>query len=212
MESNACHRILLLMICSGLLLPAGCLNIGKQSPPTKFYVMTSMQNTAAQQQAGEDGGQPRIGIGPIRLPEILDRTQIVTRSGRNEIIINEFAKWAEPLEANFSRVLADNLSVLTSSHHVALFPWKPTIAVAYRIVMDVARFDGTPGENVILRARWTIFGQDGETILHKSQSVINEPVEENSIPALVQSHSRALETLSREIADVIKELVASDAD
>ena len=55
---------------------------------------------------------PVIGVGPITVPKYLDRPQIVTRSGRNQLALGEFDRWAEPLQDNVLRVLAENLAFL----------------------------------------------------------------------------------------------------
>jgi len=65
-------------------------------------------------------------VGPVELPEYLDRPQIMTCESRNELQFAEFDRWAGSLEKAFSRVLAVNLSILLSTDRVAVYPWKTT--------------------------------------------------------------------------------------
>jgi uncharacterized lipoprotein YmbA len=77
--------------------------------------------------------------------------------------------------------------------------------------MDITRFDGMPGDTADLRARWGILRQNDSKILSKGNTVLTEPIGENSIPAMVSAQSRLLAKLSREIAEEIKKLEESGA-
>ena len=84
-----------------------------------------------------------VSVGPIRIPKKLDRPQIVTRINSNEIHLNEFASWGDPLASGFSRVLAENLSVLLNTEKVAIFPWMQAVQTDYQVTVDVTDFIGT---------------------------------------------------------------------
>jgi hypothetical protein len=84
------------------------------------------------------------------------------------------------------------------------FPWPVTIPVTYQVTMDVTQFDGTPGGDVILKARWGVLGEDGKRVLANKQSELNEPVGGDTITEMVSAQSRLLEKLCREIAVEIK--------
>jgi len=71
------------------------------------------------------------------------------------------------------------------------------------VTVDVIRFDGTPGENASLVARWTILGDDGEKVLQKKKSSFSEPTDGQGYEALVSAESRLVTALSREIAAAI---------
>ena len=86
----------------------------------------------------------------------LDRSDIVTRGSSNKVEIAEFAQWAGPLPENFSRVLAENLSVLLKTDKVGVFPFVRREELDYNVTVYVTRFDGRPGDKSHLRARWSI--------------------------------------------------------
>jgi uncharacterized lipoprotein YmbA len=137
-------------------------------------------------------------------PEYLDRQQIVVRTSRNELHLSEFDRWAEPLEANFIRVLAGNLSDLLSTNHITFFPGNPAMPTVYRVEVDVTRFEGGPDGTVTLDARWTLFKTLGNQMILMQNSFIRKPVgEEDDFAALVSAKSDALGDLSREIAEAI---------
>jgi hypothetical protein len=161
--------------------------------------------TAAEAPAGMP--QLAIGIGPVRIPEYLDRRNLIVRSRQSEYEIVELAQWAEPLADTFGRVLADNLSVLLGTRRVVQFPWRPAVPVDYQLAVQVVQFDGSLDEQVVLRAQWQLFAGEGKKLMDFGYSVIEEKIAEPAIEALVAAKSRAAERFSREIAAAIRRLV-----
>jgi len=51
----------------------------------------------------------------IRLPGVLDRSQLVVRTGTQTVDIREFDRWAEPLDQMATRVLAEDIAPCQSS-------------------------------------------------------------------------------------------------
>jgi hypothetical protein len=121
-------------------------------------------------------------------------------------MVDQFSLWAGPLNESFSRVLAENLSVFLNTEETVAFPWRATYPIKYQVVVHVVRFDGQPGEEVLLRARWIILSEKGKEILHKQQSQIKMPVASPGIEALVAAKSRLLVEFSSQIAAVIAKL------
>jgi uncharacterized protein len=59
------------------------------STPSRFYILNTL--SASETIPGTAAAQgPVIGVGPITLPKYLDRPQIVTRVGRNQLALSEF--------------------------------------------------------------------------------------------------------------------------
>lgn len=191
-------------LCAGLLL-SGCLGAAK-TDRTQFYLLNSLYSSDSGQGPIAELKGTAIGVGPVRVPAQLARPQIVTRKAQNEIRLADNAEWAEPLETNFPRVLAENLSILLMTEDVAIFPWLKTIQLDYQVTVDITRFSASPGDQAILRARWTVYGAQGRTALYHSFSKLKEPVEANDVASMVKAQSRAVEALSRQIAMAVKTL------
>lgn len=191
---------LALGIC--LIVLGGCAN----TKPSRFYTLSplGMSEGATKPETADEG--IAIGIGPIKLPELLDRPQIMTRTSRNELELSEFDRWAGSLADDFSRVLAENLSILLSTDRVSFYPWRKSLPIQYQVVVDVTRFDGTLGERASLIARWTVFRGRDKKVLFMQKSRIIEPSGGQGYGAMVAAQSRALGHLSREIANAIKAL------
>ena len=185
----------------GLLFVLGCTS----SPPTRFYTLSSLQEGGkGLKEFTSDQGL--IIVGPIKFPAYLDRTGVVTRSSSNKITVSDFDVWAGSFEENFSRALAENLSVLLSTESAIVYPrLKPGLA-KYQVTMDVIRFDGPLGGDVSLIARWAIFEGKERKLISVRKSTIVEPSGAQGYEAMVAADSRALEKLSREIAEALKTL------
>jgi len=175
---------------------------------TENYVLNSLFSEETPPQPMADLSNIGILVGPIKMAMYLDRTDIVIRNSRNEIEIADFAAWAGPLRENFSRVLAENLSLWLNTKKVAIFPGAKLPFFNYSVGINVTRFDGRPGDKAHLRARWVIMDKKRKNMLLNEHTVLSHPAENDSIAAMVAAQSRLLADFSREIAGAIKDLEA----
>ncbi len=192
------HRpaTLMLLGCCLLLLLAAC----GATRPSYFYLLTPLEQTDAARQ----NGYPGVVVGPVTLPEYLQRPQIVRRNRANEIGFDEFHRWAEPLQANFSRVVAENLSLLLNSSRITLYPGYRATQLSYQVVIEVVRMEAGPDRRVELVARWSLLERRNKRLVTSRKSTIIEPVDGNSHRALVAAQSRTVSRLSGEIAEAIR--------
>ena len=174
------------------------------TPPTRFFVLSPSSNF---EKMGSRIGERclAIGIGPVKIPEYLNQPEIVTRITQNEVSLDEFAKWAEPLEDNISRALAENLSSLLCLRSTVIFPWGRQTPIDYRIDVHVIHMDGVLGESALLDVSWSIAdGTDGKkSPLLTKRSTYKESTGGRDYGAFVSAQSRNLASLSRDIAEAI---------
>ncbi len=190
------------VLCPLLLVHGGC----GRTETARFYTLHSLTEAPADTRAPASDQRVAVGLGPIKLPVYLDRPQIVTRENPNEVKLAEFHRWAGPLDADVSRILAENLSILLETDRVALYPWASTTPIDCRVEIDISRMDGKPGEHVFLHSQWTLLSKDRKKEWVRRSSTLSEPVNGNGYEALVAAQSRALATLSREIAAAVEGL------
>jgi len=180
--------------------------------PARFYTLQSLTNEAAGKRgfntegARDAANGVAIGLGPLTLPTLLERPQIVTRMGDNELTFAEFDRWAEPLDENIYRVLTENMSILLNTGYVYDYPWKSAARIDYQVAIDVIRFDVTADGETFLVARWTIYDGDGRNVLMKKKSHFEKSVATKEYPSFVSALNRDLNDFSREIAGAIKSL------
>lgn len=176
---------------------AGC----AQTPPTTFYTLsTSAEPTVAKRSAQG----LVIGLGPITLPQYLDRPDIVTRRGANQMRLADLNKWAEPLEPLLTRIMAEDLYGLLDANDVIPVPQRGDLPLDRIVEVDIGRFDADETGAVVLDARWRIYRGDNETLLASGRSLVNE--QGSAVPdynSIVAAMSRAVGQASEQIADAI---------
>lgn len=185
-----------------IMLLSGCAS----TEPSRFYTLTPMPGSHAEVLSETVAQDISIGVGPINMPDYLDRQQIVTSSNQNEIKMSEFDRWAGSLNDSFARVLSENLSVMLSTDRVFLFPWRGVITVDYHIGVEVIQFDGELGGNASLIARWGIFSDKEKKVVLVKKSSFTEPAGGKGYEALVAAQSRAIGLLSRDMVAAVKSL------
>lgn len=190
-----------LLVITACVAASGC----GRSQPSRFYLIHSV--AAGDILPGQTAGRPglSLGIGPVSLPEYLDRPQIITRTSPNQLALAEFDRWAEPLSDTFTRVLAENLATMLGTDRIFIYPWPRTTEIDCQVSVQVNHFEGFPEGRVQLSAWWTVYGDNGKTVLVRKQSEIVEPVASSSHEDLVAAQSRVLAAFSKEIASVIQE-------
>ncbi len=191
----------------------GCLG---SSRPSRFYTLAPAAVRDAPALA-DTGGGPPLAIGPVEIPGYLDRQQIVTRTGENELVVSEFDRWGGSLEREIASAVVATAADRLARRRILVFPWRsipPTAATgAYRASITISRFDGTLGRSVVLRGRWQLVRErDGkEELVGVKEAVIVEHVDGGSYQALVAAMQRALVRFSANLADGVAAVATTAA-
>ena len=180
------------------------------STPSRFYMLNTLAPSPEMASASQAERGPVILLGPITFPKYLDRPQIVTRASPHQLALGEFDRWAEPLQENFSRVLAENLSLLIPTDRLLLDNLPRSVTLDYQIRVDVLHFDGWLGGESALIARWSILDR-AERELVSRKVHLNAPTGGRDYEALVVAMNQMVEALSRDIAAAIQRLPAKAA-
>jgi uncharacterized protein len=176
------------------------------SRPSRFFTLAPAEVRDAPAVAGN--GVP-LAIGPVDIPDYLDRQQIVTRSGENELVVSDFDRWGGSLERDISSSLVATAAERLAPRGILVFPWRsipPSSATAaYRASITISRFDGALGRSVVLRGRWQLVRErDGrEEFLAMKEAAITEQVDGSDYVALVAAMQRALVRFGVEVANGI---------
>ncbi len=138
-------------------LLAGSLSGCGSSPPSSFYTLSPSSLTPIGSVGDND-----ITIGPVEIPDYLNRPQIVTRGDGSELKLAEFDRWAEPLDDSIQRMLMTNIGILLHSDQVVGFPSKQRFGLQYHVVVRIQRFDSDNRGNAVLEAKWGILDSKGD--------------------------------------------------
>lgn len=182
------------------LLIGGCMG---KSQPTRFYTLTSTVEAQKLVKESSASSNLAIGIGPIKVADYLTQSRIVTRMYDNKIDQAEFDQWSGSLKNNIINVLADNIGSLLNTEKIFVHPWRSFIPIDYQVIIDIIRFDGGPGKQATLEARWVVLKDKDKSIIDNKRSSIQETTDTDGYAGLVAAQSRALEKLGGEISQSI---------
>jgi len=168
------------------------------SAPSSFYTLT-----AVHEKATVPSPPFSIAVGPVSIPDSIDRPQMVLQKGPNKVAIDELNRWAASPRDGIQRVVMENLSHLLGTSRVYRYPQGAWIPVDYQIEIEVLRFESTLGEDAFLDAIWTIKRRNKDDI-KTGRSTVHRTVSGNTHEALAAAHSQALGFLSRDLAAAIE--------
>src|SRR6478736_306004 len=116
-------RLALLVACG--VLAAGCGSTPKES----FYTL-SVAPPAAPAAATSNVS---VFVGPVTIPEEVDRSPMVLRTGPNQVELDELHRWAEPLKAAIPKGIAEALMQQLGTARVYSSRAGASQAVDYRV-------------------------------------------------------------------------------
>lgn len=174
---------------------AGCVS----SPESRYFTLNATMNHAV------ESSSLSVVVGPVSVPAAVDRPQIVVTTGPNQVRVDDYNRWASPLQSNISRVVADNLGSILGTPRVTVFPQALVATADYQAAVEVQSFESALGEAATLDAVWTVRRiKDGK--LRVGRTTVREPASERGYDALAAAHSRAAARLSQDIADAVRAL------
>jgi len=189
---------------------AGCVSL-KRTPEARFFALRPVAALPARP-TPTDPGRDIVGVLPVSLPGLLERPQLVAWSGPGEVRIDEFLRWAEPLDASIQRVLGDDLETLLPSQRVVRAPWARSTPVRCRVRVALVRFGPQPGGEVSLVGRFVLLSAQSERALLSRDVELRRDAGEADMGRAVEAMSALLADLAAQIADAIGALPAEPGE
>jgi hypothetical protein len=191
-------RFLISSVVALFLLAAasGC----ARSPKVNFYTLSAMVPEAASPATPLRA----VAVGPVTLPELVDRPQLVIRVAADRVEIVETERWAEPLKSEIPRLLAENLSRLLRPARVSTTFQSESRDAEYRVLVDIQRFESIPGEGVEIDALWSVRRSAAGAVPGRGRSQVRERATGHGYDAIVAAHGRALAAISSDIAKALR--------
>lgn len=191
-----CHRgVKSLPLLIAIVLWAGC----ARTPPISYYQLSIRPDAAALPAPSANGQSLVVGLGPVQLPEYLERLQIVRRSSANHLQVTAAQRWAEPLSAGLPRVLGEDLALLLGDGRVLHHPWGRSRLIDRQVCLEILQFEGGQDGAAVLSARWSVLDANGKMLLAERRSDFKVEAAPGT-EAMVAALSDALWRLAGEIA------------
>lgn len=168
------------------------------SPRNNYYLLTATPGNSASGQA------PSLGIGPVEIPEYLNRSGLVYSRLGNQLQISSQERWAEPLEDGITRVIAMNLAGLLDTQNVRYFPWSPQRAPNYGIKINVLSLDANDHQATLV-AEWLLYRPDTKAMISRRISQLQQDLPAGKLEPehLAPAYSQLLYQLSEIIATAV---------
>ncbi|MGI9244275.1 MAG: PqiC family protein [Verrucomicrobiales bacterium] len=177
------------LIVSVLILISGC-----SSVPDQFYMLSADGEPPAARAVA--GTALSIGLGPVEIPDYIDRAELVFQSATHRFQIPSGHRWAGSLGDSVSGVLARNLSHRLESPSVYPFPWDPSQELRYTIPVRIRQFHAVSGGDAILDVSWELRDPATGKSLKLGSEVFKEALSEEGYDGLVAAQSRLLGQLA----------------
>jgi uncharacterized protein len=202
-------RYLQFQLWSLAILTCGCTVLAPVSDRSRFYVLAA--DPASPSVASTGKSDLTVGVGPVQIPQYLERTGLATRVGTTRVEYSSVDRWAEPLNECFPRVLSRDLGQDLGTFRVVLFPWNRSLRVSYQIEVIVDRFDIDSSNQAELVARWLIKNPTSSQIIASGYSNQTRAAGTDGAGRTV-ALSQTLSGFSSELAKEVRRLQEQTAD
>lgn len=177
------------------------------TPSVRYYTLSSIKQSSNQDVGHSEKVTYTIGIGPVDIPDYLERPHIVVRNGENETVLAEYDRWAGSLKQDIGRVIAENLSS-NLPPGVSVLSWKKTIPMDYRVAVEINRIDIMPGHVIVAAVQWSVFIKDQRAPVILNNRYYTEPFEVGldygkAVTVISRIFSKAGEDMAKDIKTVI---------
>ena len=156
-----------------------------------------------------------LGVGPVTIPEYLDRSELVFQSAPNRFEIPSQHRWAGSLREDVQRVFGTNLAHQLGTTDVHYHPWDRRLQCNVTVSLSIVRFHSVTGEDAILEANWQIDRKSDKS--EKSDAVSTEstlqghllktaPLDGDCYEAVLAAHSRLLADAAEDLAGKVRSM------
>ncbi|MBK9990453.1 MAG: membrane integrity-associated transporter subunit PqiC [Verrucomicrobia bacterium] len=196
------------LLCAGLAVFSfgGCKIIPEAAvDSTRYFVLNGPVTTDLA--VSHPTGTHQIGLRPVELPGYLrNHKDMVVRTGANELRFQEFALWAEPLDAGVNRVLKERLLSTETIGGVTTYPFSIDIKRDYDVVVRILNCEGLMqrerGGVARFAAAYDIIatGAGGQVVVRRTFTAPDQAWDGENYAALARLLSEAVAKLSADIA------------
>lgn len=185
-------KLVLTMIAIQVLV-AGCTGGGA---PVVYYTLqpSILAPAMAESKAA------KIGVGPVMLPEYLERSALVTRISPNQLSIHQGHQWAGSLQDEILRIVAADLKSACPGVTVLPHPWTGSDSPTVRFRLSILSFEGRPGGELDLNAAWYVEDKRTDQAPLRRETHVRRNVNGDDLEAYAAAMGQALAGLAHEMA------------
>jgi uncharacterized lipoprotein YmbA len=183
-----------------LLGVAACGVLDPRPDTSRYFLLRAVADPAA----GAPLDDLVLGLGPVTLPDYLDRNEMLDVVGPYELKYSAKNRWVEPLGAQVRRTLADNLGTMLRPDAVLDHPWFTTdgVTLQVEVAFDAIRLDDAGAW--VGSAEWVLRDPASGRALERSDFEIQ--LGRDAVPPdqVASGMSTELERLSADISAAVR--------
>jgi len=142
-------------------------------------------------------------VDSVRIPEAVNRPQLVLQKSATEAVLSDDQRWVAPLDEQIAQALVANLRSRLPGAWLATGATAGPVAIPslprYRLKLQVEQLLIQDGDRVTLEATW-ILRDGGGKALQRERAVINVPVKGAGYAPVAPAVSEAVRQLSAAVA------------
>lgn len=194
---------LALVLLTGFFFAAGCVSVPSSRSPVFFGIAAMEDENILPIELSSDFA---VAVSEVKIPDFLNRPQIVTQDKDHQLRFAQFHRWAEPLNEGLTRVVKDNISRILPRAKIVGYPLDFPTEMIFRLDMQVTRFEIDLSGDLHLVVQWAVVdvGYPKNTVLRRSEFRL--PVENGNYSGAVKALSAVCASLSGQISQVIYEM------
>lgn len=188
------------MALCGLLIfvLSGCISAGS-SLDARFYMLKQLEENEVTQKFDLPAGVITV-IGPVGIPQYLDRPQMVTQDDQGMMNIAQFDRWGESLDDGIARLIIEDLNLMLPGGTFEIFPCNFAIPLNYQVIVVISQLECNFKKGFLLVAQWSIIDADTRKMLFSKRTQLVEPINPRNYLGLAGALSKAVASLSTQIA------------
>lgn len=187
-------------ICLSLIV-SGCVSI-PTSPTPRFYMLQAVNENQVSKKINLLP-DVIIGVDPVKIPEYLDRPQIVTNDKNKMLQFAQFDRWGEPIDLGLARLIREDLTVMVPKSKLTLYPWNSSMGVKYQVTAEVVQLDSELDKDMFLVVQWTVIDVPNSKAVIIKRSEFRQTINPQNYSGLAKTLSTECASLSSQIAEAL---------
>lgn len=177
---------------------AAALTACASRPAEHFYTVSAESSVPDPGAAAQ-----RIVVSPIVIPALIDRPQLVVRTGGHEIAVLENHRWAEALSLDLTRALVNDLRQLRPGSDIVAAGAPQSLGSEQILDVAITELLSGPGSSTSLQASWELHDRARGCVVQENfGAAIPTPAGYGAVPA---AYAEAMSRLAEAIAQAIRE-------
>jgi len=171
-----------------------------KTPEVNYY---SLVDTSQSPRLNLQHPELTVSVGPVILPEVLEKNQIATDGNNGHYSRSEFARWAGRVDRNFARAVGEQLAINLGTERILFYPESKNLEPDWRVVLEILAMEGKLGEEALLTVRWALFTPNDKANTKVIRSQFRNVPEQGSYDSWIAAQRQNIKELGAEISAAI---------